>query len=542
MPIVTIDAKQVEVPEGATILDAAEKLGIEIPTLCFLKGYEPSTSCLVCVVRDRQTGRIVPSCATRVVDGMEIDNDTDEVRDLRRTALELLLSEHVGDCLAPCYFACPAHMDIPLMLRQISDRDIPDAIATIKHDIALPAVLGRVCSKPCEKGCRRNGADHPVAVCELKRYVADMDLARDDPYMPRCRARTGKRIAVIGAGASGLAAVYYLRRSGHECVLFDRESVAGGRLREESPETLPPEVLDAEIQQILRLGVDTRWGTPIATAKQVDELCDQYDAVLFACGPITPDQVELLGLKAARRGIQVGGDTYQTSRPGVFAVGNAVRGKAIVVRCVADGKEAAHTIDQYVSGRTVRGAGRPFSSRINKMADDEMDRFLENARASCDEQVEPGHEFSSGEAADVSDRCLSCGCSAHNDCKLERYAIMYQANSTHYGGVRRPYELIGRNSAVVFEPGKCIKCELCVKIAAANQEPLGLAFVGRGFDLQVTVPFGGEMDDALRKVAADCVQACPTGALRFSPSKLVQLDLTLSRERAPETEQVADLR
>ena len=120
MPHITIDDQRVEVPAGATILDAAEKLGIEIPTLCFLKGYEPSTSCLVCVVKDRKTGRIIPSCATQVTDGMEIDNDTDEVRDMRRTALELLLSEHVGDCLAPCFFACPAHMDIPLMPFSIS--------------------------------------------------------------------------------------------------------------------------------------------------------------------------------------------------------------------------------------------------------------------------------------------------------------------------------------------------------------------------------------------------------------------------------------
>lgn len=539
MPSVTIDDRQVEVPDGATILDAAEKLGIEIPTLCFLKGYDPSTSCLVCVVKDRQTGRIVPSCATRVVDGMEIDNDTDEVRDLRRTALELLLSEHVGDCLAPCYFACPAHMDIPLMLQQISDHDVTDAIATIKNDIALPAVLGRVCSKPCEKGCRRNGADHPVAVCELKRHVADADLASDDPYMPHCREQTGRQIAVVGAGASGLAACYYLQRLGHDCLLLDSAVQAGGRLRLEKPEILPPEVLDAEIEQILRLGIKTQWQTAVTTSEQLDELCERYDAVLLACGPMTGEQVETLGLTATRRGIDIERDTYQTSRPGVFAVGNAVRGKAIAVRCVADGKEAASTIDQFVSGRTVRGIGRPFSSRIGKMDDAEMARFLDNARSSCDDDVETGHQFISNEAADVSDRCLSCGCLAHNDCKLERYAIMYQADSTHYAGERRPYELIGRNAEVVYEPGKCIKCELCVKITAANEEPLGLAFVGRGFKVQLTVPFGGDMDDALRKVAAECVQACPTGALRFSRSKLVQLDLDFAAKHA--TEQVGEV-
>ena len=329
MPQLTIDDKTVEVPQGATILEAAEQLGIEIPTLCFLKGYEPSTSCLVCVVRNRQTGQYVPACATRVVDGMQLDNATDDVRTMRRTALELLLSEHVGDCLAPCFFACPAHMDIPLMLRQIGEQDVREAIATIKQDIALPAVLGRICPKPCEKGCRRNAADDPVAVCELKRFVADADLASDEPYQPSCRPATGKRVAIVGAGPTGLAAAYYLRQYGHDCVLYDKEPRAGGRLRyEPMPEELPPEVLDAEIAQILRLGIETHWNSAIADKAALDAVSREFDAVLLACGDVGPEQIEAWGLKANRRGIEVNRDTYQTERDGVFAAGNIFRRKA----------------------------------------------------------------------------------------------------------------------------------------------------------------------------------------------------------------------
>ena len=118
---VKIDNQKVEVPAGSNLIDAAEQLGIEIPTLCYQTGYEPSTSCQVCTVKDSRTGRLVPACGTKVADGMEIDCETEEVTIVRRTALELLMSEHVGDCLAPCDFACPAHMDIPLMLQQIGD-------------------------------------------------------------------------------------------------------------------------------------------------------------------------------------------------------------------------------------------------------------------------------------------------------------------------------------------------------------------------------------------------------------------------------------
>ncbi|NLX53795.1 MAG: FAD-dependent oxidoreductase [Planctomycetaceae bacterium] len=517
MPTLTIDGQQVEVPAGATVLEAAEKLGIEIPALCFLQGYEPSTSCLVCVVRNRQTGQYVPACATRVVDGMEIDNATEAVSAMRRTALELLLSDHVGDCLAPCFFACPAHMDIPLMLRQIGEHNLREAIATIKQDIALPAVLGRVCPKPCEKGCRRNAADNPVAVCELKRFVADADLASGDPYQPACQPDSGKRVAIVGAGPTGLAAAYYLRRLGHACVLIDRQAQAGGRLRTEpTPEELPAAVLEAEIAQILRLGVETRWNTAVADQADLDRLCDSFDAVLLACGAVEPEQIAAWGLAATRRGIEVDRNTYQTQRPGLFAAGNIFRRKALVVRSTADGKEAAQTMDQYVSGRAVRGPGRPFSSRIHRLTSDEMQEFLAGAGAACHSTPAAGETYSDAAAAEQSNRCLACGCVAHGSCKLERYAILYQADATRYEGQRRPYEVIGRHAAVLFEPGKCIKCELCVKIAAGAQEPLGLTFVGRGFDVKLRVPFGGDMDAALSKVAAECVAACPTAALQFA--------------------------
>ena len=190
----TIDQREVEVPSGATILDAARKLGIDIPALCFLEGCEPSTSCLCCLVKVNGKGRLVPSCATLAEEGAKVESETPEIRSARRKSLELLLSDHLGDCVAPCYLACPAEMDIPQMLRQISSGDMRGAIATVKRDIALPAVLGRICPAPCEKICRRHALDAAVAICVLKRYVADVDLASGDPYMPPCLPASGKKV------------------------------------------------------------------------------------------------------------------------------------------------------------------------------------------------------------------------------------------------------------------------------------------------------------------------------------------------------------
>lgn len=518
MTRLTIDEREVDVPPGSTILDAARKLGLDIPTLCFLEGYRPSTSCQVCMVRIRG-GRLVPSCATQVAEGMAIESETPEVHHLRRTALELLLSDHVGDCHAPCFFACPAHMDVPKMLREIGSEDLQHAIATIKEDIALPAVLGRVCPKPCEKGCRRSDADGPVEVCDLKRFVADEDLASDSPYVPVCKPDSGKRVAVVGAGPAGLAGAYHLRVDGHQVTLIDAESQPGGRLRREfSEQELPPKTLEAEVGVILRLGIEYRRQTRLGRDVSLAELRDQYDAVLLACGAIEKAEVVQWGLKPATRGIDVHKGTYETSLPHVFAAGNALRGKGLVVRSVADGKESAHAISQHLAGKPIVPVHRPFSSRITHLHEDDMSEFLSGAASlpRLDSTSDTAEPLSLPIASQQSHRCFACGCAAQGNCRLERYAAQYGAEPGKYHDGRRAFVQVNRNGSVIYEPGKCINCELCIQIATQAQSALGLSFVGRGFDVRVGVPFQGSLEEGLGEVAARCVAACPTGALFFA--------------------------
>ena len=174
----TINNQRVSVATGSTVLDAAKSVGITIPTLCHFDGFEPETSCMMCVVEDMNTNALILACGTAVVDGMLIETDTASVHESRKDTLGLLLSEHVGDCEAPCQRTCPANMNIPLMIRQIRENNLEQAIVTVKQDIALPAVLGRICSAPCEKGCHRRNHDSSVSICLLKRYVADVDLAK----------------------------------------------------------------------------------------------------------------------------------------------------------------------------------------------------------------------------------------------------------------------------------------------------------------------------------------------------------------------------
>jgi ferredoxin len=346
--------------------------------------------------------------------------------------------------------------------------------------------------------------------------VADEDLASADPYLPDCRPSSGKRVAIIGAGPTGLAAAYYLSQNGHACVLFDDQEAAGGRLRHEtSEEELPRSVLEAEIQQILRLGVELRSSQPIENRQSLDKLCETFDAVLLAWGLVPAERLAEWKLKSTRRGVDADRDSWQTERPGLFAAGTAVRGKALVVRSTADGKEAAASISRYLLGEPARGPGRPFSSRIGRVEPNEMQAFLAGADDAARHTPEQAEQYTAGDASEQAHRCLSCGCESHGNCRLERYAQLYGVDPSRFGSRQRSYEVIGREGSVLFEPGKCIKCGLCIEIAAQTAEPLGLTFVGRGFDVRLTVPFRGGMDDALTKAATECVAACPTGALYF---------------------------
>jgi NADPH-dependent glutamate synthase beta subunit-like oxidoreductase len=511
-------------------------LGLEIPTLCFSRQCEPSTSCLVCLVKVLPGGRLAPACATPVAEGMQVESETDEVRAVRRTTLELLLSDHLGDCVAPCSFGCPAQMNIPRMLRQIAAGELREALITVKADIAMPAVLGRICPAPCEKVCRRGALDGAVAICELKRVVADVDLNSAEPYLPPCRPASGKQVALVGGGPAGLAAAYYLTQCGHDCTILDDTDTLGGMFGREIPEAkLPREVLQREIAQILRLGIQTRMHTRVGRDVSFVDLRAQYDVVVIAVGWTAAEQTPAWGIGVSGGGIAVKRRTYETNLPGVFAVGNALRGQGTTgIRSVADAKEAAAAIDQYLCGQAVTGTSPPFTTRIGKMAHDELvqlstdtaqvprcvhDLAAGNAGYPHAGPGVPGIELSA--AAEQAARCLHCDCRAATSCRLRGYSAQYGADPRRFKAQRRKYEQDTRHADILFEPGKCIDCGLCVQITAAGGEELGLAYIGRGFDVRIGVPLGHSAAEALAKVAAECVTACPTAAIAWKMDGLL---------------------
>ena len=355
---ITINGKPLEAEAGTTILNAAAAAGFEIPTFCHSWNLKPYTSCFICAVKvEPGRGNLVPACATKVAEGQNITVSGPEVDASRRMCLNLLVSDHCGDCLPPCEAACPSSIDIKGFLALVREGKEEDAAKLIREKAPFPGTLGRICPRPCETECRRNRVEGPLAVCNMKRYIADAELAaKNKPSLPDPAPATGKKVAVIGAGPAGMSAAYFLRLEGHAVTVFEKHEKSGGMLRYGIPYyRLPDETLRAEFGAIEDSGVEVEYGVEIGRDITAKKLEADFDALIVAIGAEGASPIGVPGedLPGVWPGIRYLGESGEGGAPhlggDVYVVGGgntamdcarlAVRGGSKVVCLYRRGRE-----------------------------------------------------------------------------------------------------------------------------------------------------------------------------------------------------------
>jgi NADH-quinone oxidoreductase subunit F len=184
---------------------------------------------------------------------------------------------------APCQHTCPVQLDIPGYVSLIKEGRFAESYAMIKQRNPFPSICGRICNHPCELKCRRGQVDDPVAIRDLKRFVADWALENNFNYTPRVKDKKKERVAIIGAGPAGLSAAWDLAMEGYQVTVSDAQPVAGGLLALVIPDyRLPKDILRKEVEEVAKLGVEIKLNTRVSDAEAL--LAEGYQAVFIATG------------------------------------------------------------------------------------------------------------------------------------------------------------------------------------------------------------------------------------------------------------------
>ncbi len=316
-----LDGKEITAEGGSNLLEVAALNGVKIPSLCHDPRLKPFGACRQCLVEVEGSRGVVQACGTMIREGMIARTNTDNIIGLRRLGLELLLSDHCGDCVAPCQLACPAGIDIQGFIAHIANGRTKEAARLIKEKLPLPASVGRVCPRFCETDCRRNLIEGPVSICALKRFAGEHDLESGAANVPTVQPDTGKQVAIVGGGPAGLTAAYYLALAGHRVTIFEAGPELGGMMRYGIPEyRLPKAEMDKEIQVIVNLCQAVFYNKVLGrdfTIRQLQQF--GFDAVFVGIG------------SWANQGLGLAGEDLEGVYSGIGFLGEIASGKQITV-------------------------------------------------------------------------------------------------------------------------------------------------------------------------------------------------------------------
>ncbi len=400
-----------------TVLEAAKLLGINIPSLCFIKNLPPNLSCMVCIVKDKKNGDFFPSCSKQIYQGMDIDSESDEVMQLRKAAIELLLSEHVGDCSGPCESSCPFDLDISNVFDAIKNDHKQTAIALLRRDLGLPFLVNDYCSGTCEKACRRGRADKAV---EIKKIIHHFLLNK--PTDDKEKNDKELKILITVPGIKALALASFLEINGFSVAMPDFE------------------------EDKIRNDVELLKRTDMIFFKKfpnVQEIHAEY------CALVTDAD-----------------STINHKKTFIMQEDNLSGTKQSVLQDIRRTKKLAQRIIQHFYNADVYNYSDRFVSKSGYLNKDEINSIM-NARESvfCDEKSDTFNEIQ---------KCLKCNCRGFDKCRLRQYAAEYGADRrTFKTADKQKYKIVTDSLAgntltsersLSYEPGKCIRCGICFSL------------------------------------------------------------------------------
>ena len=247
-------------------------------------------------------------------------------------------------------------------------------------------------------------------------------------------------------------------------------------------------------------------------------MLQEFDALIVATGTIS-EETSAFFLKTSKTGIIADKSSYQTSIPKVFAIGNSLRASKLAVRSVGQGKEVATVIDNYFLTSEVSGYPERFNSKFGRLSEVEFIQYKKDSETAPRQKADLSG-FTKEAAIREAKRCMHCDCRNPESCVLRELSDRYHAVQKRFQSDERfLVEKFVHREGIVYEPSKCIKCGICVRLTRQHQEEFGFTFIGRGFDVKVGVPFNESIQKGLEKTAAIVAKACPTGALAMFNSE-----------------------